>query len=122
MSDSERKAVETVMNRYFEGMKNADVELLESAFHKDAGFFGYVGEELFAGPVGGLFEWVSANLTPGACGPSFRLELDAVETHGPIATVSCRELGFLGHDFLQYFTLLNEGRGWKITCKSFAAL
>jgi hypothetical protein len=103
-------------------MKNADVNLLRSAFHDEAGFFGYVGDELFAGPVSGLFDWVTANLKPGDNGPDFRLEIENIDAHGPIATVTCRELGFVGHDFRQFFTLLKDARGWRLTNKSFAAL
>ncbi len=122
MTSSERTEIEATVTRYFEGMRDADVDTLASAFRDDAGFYGFVGDELYAGPIAHLYDWVVANLTPGASGPDFKLEFQSVEQHGPIASVTCRELGFVGHDLLEYFTLLKANGSWKITSKLFAAL
>jgi hypothetical protein len=118
---NETAAIESTITRYFRGMKEADVDLLKSAFHEHAGFFGPFGDQLIAAPISHLYDWVAGNLTPDASGSDHEIDIDNIEVQGPIAMARCTEKGFLGHDFAEYFTLLKTDDGWKITNKSYAA-
>lgn len=121
-TESDRKQIEDTVMKYFHGMKNADVELLKTAFHEQAGFFGPFGDQIIAAPISGLYEWVSNELAPGAGGKDHALEFDSIEVEGPIGLVKCRERGFMGHDFAEFFTLLKVDDQWKITNKSYSAI
>ena len=115
--------VEATIARYFRGMKEGDVALLKSSFHDQAGFFGPFGSDLIAAPIGHLYAWAEENLPlENGGGDDHRIEIDEVDIRGPIALVKCRELGFMGHDFAEYFTLLKTESGWKITNKSYSAM
>ena len=46
---------------YIDGAKSGKGEDMKSAFHKDATIFGYIGEDLFAGPIQKLFDWNDKN-------------------------------------------------------------
>lgn len=122
MTINETAAIEATVTRYFRGMKEGDVDLLKSAFHECAGFFGPFGDDLIAAPVSHLFDWVGENLKPGASGEDHKIEIDSVDVIGPIALVRCREFGFMGHDFGEFFALLRTDDGWRITNKSYAVI
>lgn len=122
MTAKQTAAIEATVTRYFRGMKEADVDLLKSAFHEHAGLFGPFGAEIIAAPISTFFEWVAENLEPGASGEDHELEIDSIDSIGPVALVRCRELGFMGHDSAEIFTLLRTDAGWKITNKSWAEI
>jgi hypothetical protein len=63
---AEHDAVVKTMQLYIDGCKHGQSKLMRPAFHANAGFFGYVGEDLAVG-TSFLFEWVDKN------GPSPRI-------------------------------------------------
>jgi hypothetical protein len=88
---------------------------MKLAFHKDATIFGYIGPDLFAGPIQGLFDWNDQN------GAATALEgriasIDVVET---TATVRLELENWSGHRFTDFFTLLKVDGEWKIMNKVF---
>ena len=88
---------------------------MKPAFHADATIFGYVGPELFAGPIQGMFEWHDQN------GPATDLEstIASIDITGSIATVRLELDNWTGHRFTDMFTLLKVDGEWKIMCKVF---
>ena len=58
--DGIRKAVDY----YSGGMRTADTETLEKAFHDQAILCGYLGDELIAAPIQALYDWVGSNPAP----------------------------------------------------------
>ena len=88
---------------------------MQPGFHRDATIFGYVGAELFAGPIRQLFDWNDRN------GPATELQariasIDIVDT---IATVRLELDNWRGHQFTDIFTLLKTDGEWKIMNKVF---
>jgi hypothetical protein len=120
MLQTDKAAIQEVIDRYMEGLKTADVALLKSAFHEHASFYGDFGTDLIQAPIEGLYEWVSGELTPGATGQKHRLEIDEIDIVGNVALVRCRELDFMGGDAKEFFTLVKSSDGWRITSKSWA--
>ena len=53
------KIVQT-MQQYIDGSKQGKSELMRSAFHPEASFFGYAGDQLATGTQF-LFEWIDKN-------------------------------------------------------------
>jgi Putative lumazine-binding len=112
---SEYDAIAKTVQRYIDGAKSGRGADMKPAFHQDATIFGYVGAELFAGPIQRLFDWNDQN------GPATGLQariasIDIIDT---IATVRLELGNWTGHRFTDLFTLLKVDGEWKIMNKVF---
>jgi len=111
----EYDAVTNTIQLYVQGGKTGDTSMMKEAFYPDATIFGYVGADLFAGPIQQLFDWNDQN------GAAAELEgriasIDIVET---VATVRLELENWTGHRFTDLFTLLKVDGQWKIINKVF---
>jgi len=112
---SEYDAIASTVQHYIDGGKTGRTEEMKKAFHPDATIFGYVGADLFAGPIQGLFDWNDQN------GAATELKgriasIDVVET---VATVRLELENWGMHRFTDMFTLLKVDGHWKIMNKVF---
>ncbi len=112
---SDHDAITKVVQMYLAGAKSGRGDDMKPAFHKDATVFGYVGPDLFAGPIQQLFAWNDEN------GPATELEsriasIDLVDT---VATVRLELENWTGNRFTDLFTLLKTDGEWKIINKVF---
>ncbi len=112
---SEYDVIEKTIQHYLDGAKSGKGEDMKPAFHKDATIFGYVGADLFAGPIQRLFAWNDEN------GPATGLQariasIDLIDT---VATVRLELDNWTGHRFTDLFTLLKVDGEWKIMNKVF---
>lgn len=112
---SEYDAITRTVQTYIDGGKSGRGADMKLAFHPDATIFGYIGPDLFAGPIQGLFDWNDQN------GPATDLQgriasIDLVET---VATVRLELDNWTGHRFTDFFTLLKVDGEWKIMNKVF---
>ena len=116
----EYDAIASTMQMYVEGSKHGRSELMRPAFHPNASFFGYAGEQLAVGTQF-LFDWIDKN------GPAPHIEprmvsVDILET---IAVVHLEVAGWSGSlagsgvRMSDIFTLLKTPNGWKIIQKAF---
>ncbi len=120
MSNSPKKVSEygeiaKVLQHYIDGAKSGRGDDMKPAFHKDATIFGYVGADLFAGPIQQLFAWNDQN------GPATGLEawiasIDLIDT---VATVRLELDNWTGHRYTDLFTMLKVDGEWKIMNKVF---
>lgn len=114
-TSSEESAVSRTLATYINGGVSGRSDDMRSAFHANATIHGYIGEELFGGPIQLLFEWVDSN------GPAAGLthEIANIDIQETIATarVECHNWG--GHRFTDMFTLLKSDGEWKIVSKVF---
>ena len=112
---SEYDLITTVVQRYIDGAKSGRGDDMKPAFHRDATVFGYIGADLFAGPIQGLFAWNDEN------GPAAELKarIASIDIIGTIATVRLELDNWTGHRFTDLFTLLRVGGEWKIMNKVF---
>ncbi|HEY7783796.1 MAG TPA: nuclear transport factor 2 family protein [Pyrinomonadaceae bacterium] len=112
---SEYDAITRTVQHYINGGKTGSSDEMKLAFHQDATIFGYVGPDLFAGPIQGLYDWNDQN---GAA-----TELDSrivsIEIINTIATVRLELENWTGHRFTDLFTLLKIDGEWKIMNKVF---
>lgn len=114
-SVSEYSAIAQVVRQYINGAKSGSSDDMKPAFHEDATVFGYVGEDLFAGPIQQLFAWNEEN------GPATDLQakiasIDLIDT---VATVRLELDNWTGNRFTDLFTLLKVDGKWKIMNKVF---
>lgn len=112
---SDYEAITRTVQNYINGGKTGRTADMKTAFHQDATIFGYIGPDLFAGPIQGLFDWNDQN------GAATELEgritsIDLVET---VATVRLELDNWTGHRFTDFFTLLKVDGEWKIMNKVF---
>ena len=112
---SDYEAIAKVVQHYIDGAISGKGDDMKPAFHEDATIFGYVGPDLFAGPIQGLFEWNDEN------GPATDLEFRIARTHitGTIATVRLELDNWSGHRFTDVFNMLKIDGQWKIMNKVF---
>ena len=112
---SEQDAIARTVQQYVDGGKSGRSAEMQAAFHSDATIFGYVGPDLFAGPIQKLFDWNDQN------GPATNLQsqITNIDIAGTIATVRLELDNWTGHRFTDMFTLLKVDREWKIISKVF---
>ncbi len=114
---SEYDAIAKVIQVYIDGAKSGSGDDMKPAFHTDATIFGYVGADLFAGPIQLLFDWNDDN------GPATELEdrIASIDVTGTVATVRLELENWTGFRFTDLFTLLKVDGHWKIMNKVFHA-
>ena len=114
---SEYDAIDKVIQRYIDGARSGKGDDMKPAFHEGATIFGYAGDDLFAGPIQGLFDWNDNN------GPASELKarIASIDLTGTIATVRLELDNWTGTRFTDLFTLLKVDGEWKIINKVFHA-
>ena len=109
-----------IMQLYIDGCKQGKSELMRSAFHPEASFFGYAGEQLVSGTQF-LFDWIDKN----GPAPNIEARIVNVEILNSIAAVRLEVAGWSGKmagsnvRMSDLFTLLKMPNGWKIIQKAF---
>ncbi len=112
---SEYDAIAKIVQHYIDGARSGRGDDMKPAFHTDATIFGYVGADLFAGPIQLLFDWNDEN------GPAteLRARIASIDLIGTVATVRVELDNWTGHRFTDLFTLLKVDGEWKIMNKVF---
>ena len=113
MQDYDR--IEAVIRYYLAGAIAGKGELMRPAFHPEATIYGYVGPDLFAGPVQGLYDWNDNN------GPATGLKarIAAIDLVGTVASARIELDDWTGHRFTDFFNLLKVDGEWKVMNKVF---
>jgi hypothetical protein len=117
---TEYDEIVNVMQTYIDGCKQGNSKLMRPAFHPDASFFGYAGNQLAIGTKF-LFDWIDKN------GPADKIEprIVSVDILESIAVVRLEVAGWSGNlagsgvYMSDLFTLLKTPDGWKIIQKAF---
>ncbi len=112
---NENELIEKTIQFYINGAKSGKGNDMKPAFHADATVFGYIGADLFAGPIQGLFDWNDQN------GPATELEakIASIDVVGSVATVRLELDNWTGNKFTDLFTLLKVEGTWKVMNKVF---
>lgn len=108
-------AIVKVVQHYIDGARSGKGADMKPAFHDDATIFGYVGPDLFAGPIQKLYDWNDEN------GPAtdIRSRIASVDVTGTIAAVRLETDNWTGYRYTDMFTLLKVDGQWKIMNKIF---
>jgi len=112
---SEHEAIAEVVQHYIDGARSGRGDDMKPAFHTGTTIFGYVGDELTAGPIDQLFAWNDTN------GPATDLEarIASIDVAGTVATLRLELDNWTGYRFTDFFTLLKVDGEWKIMNKVF---
>jgi hypothetical protein len=104
-----------VMQAYIDGARTGKGAAMKPAFHDDATIFGYVGPELFGGPIQGLYDWTDQN------GPATGIQsrFTSIDVVGTVANVRLDTDNWTGHRFTDFFNLVKIDGQWKVVSKVF---
>lgn len=111
----DRDSISATIQKYIDGGISGRGDDMKPAFHEGATIYGYIGTDLFGGPIQGLYDGNDSN------GPAAELKsnIAAIDIEGTIATARVELDNWNGHKFTDMFTLLNTDGEWKITSKVF---
>jgi hypothetical protein len=119
-TQTEHDAILKTLQLYIDGCKQGNSELMRHAFHPQASFFGYAGDQLATG-LGFLFDWIQRN-GPAPDIDSRVVSVDIAESIAAVrlevANVSGKLAGS-GVHMSDLFTLLRTPDGWRIIQKAF---
>jgi hypothetical protein len=82
-SSADENGIREAINYYIEGMRTGNVEVLRQGFHQQAILCGYLGDEMIAAPIEGLYDWVNSNPAPAYNRRGFRLRSLVIRDHRP---------------------------------------
>ncbi len=112
---SDHEGIAQALQHYIDGAKSGRGDDMKLGFHPHATIFGYVGDDLLAGPIQQLYDWNDAN------GPATELQARIASTDitGTVATVRLELDNWTGSRYTDLFTLLKVDGAWKIMNKVF---
>ena len=119
-TQSEHDAILKTLQLYIDGCKQGNSELVRSAFHPQASFFGYAGDQLAVG-LGFLCDWIDRN----GPAPDIECRVVSVDIAESIAVVRLEvanwsgKLAGSGVRMSDIFTFLRLPEGWRIIQKAF---
>ena len=104
-----------VMQAYIDGARTGKGAAMKPAFHDAATIFGYVGPDLFGGPIQGLYDWNDQN------GPATGIQsrFSSIDVVGTVANVRLDTDNWTGHRFTDFFNLVKIDSQWKVVSKVF---
>lgn len=111
--------VEAVLNRYIEGIRTGNVELLKSIFDEDARLHGCIMGNFVNGSLDVFLRDVAEKPAPVKSGEPFRAAIVAVHVNGNVARATVIEQSYFGLNFMDHFHLLKTARGWLVVDKIF---
>ena len=108
---SEDEAIAEVVQHYIDGARSGRGDDMRPAFHPGATIFGYVGDDLTAGPIDQLFAWNDKN--------DLEARIVSIDVADTVATLRLELDNWTGYRFTDLFTLLKVDGEWKIINKVF---
>ena len=114
-SNDDAEQIGRLMQTYIEGGRTGSSDHLRPIFHELATICGYVGPELFAGPIQMFYDWHTEN------GPAAELVAGdiRIDVEGSAASVRVELDNWTGHRFTDFFTLVKIDGQWQIMSKVF---
>jgi hypothetical protein len=119
-SPSPHDEIVKTLQLYIDGCRQGQSELMRPAFHPQASFFGYAGDDLAIG-TGFLFDWVDRNGPAPGIEPRV-VSVDVVESIAVVRLEVANWSGKLagaGVRMSDVFTFLRTPGGWRIIQKAF---
>ena len=116
---SDRAAIESVIQTYFDSMFESSSEKAQAAFHPEARITGYLGGDLMNMSVDEFAAFVASQQpSPKEKGDEPRLDIVSVDIAGEVAIAQVRD-DYLGHTFLDQLSLMKIDDAWRIQKKLF---
>ncbi len=120
-ADPETAAIEALVQDYFLGMYEGDVERLRRIFHPQCWLFGESRGESHEFPLSGFLDQIASVPVPKAEGEPFDMRLVSIDRTGSVAMAKV-EVRYQGRRYTDYLTLQKAAVGWSIVGKAFFSL
>ena len=120
-TDPETTAIEALVQDYFLGMYEGDVERLRRIFHPQCWLFGESRGESHEFPLSGFLDQIASVPVPKAEGEPFDMHLVSIDRTGSVAMAKV-EVRYQGRRYTDYLTLQKAAVGWSIVGKAFFSL
>ncbi|MFV0432360.1 MAG: nuclear transport factor 2 family protein [Leucobacter sp.] len=114
------QAVRDAVQKYVDGCKAADADVVRDAFDENAVMWGYLGPDYATMSGADFADNVVATAEPA--GTEYASEIHSITVTGDIAHAVLDERGFLGADFRNHFGLISRDGVWRITSKVFTTV
>ena len=112
---SDKSLIKKTIQHYINGAVSGKGEDMKPAFHSEATIFGFIGDDLFSGPIKNLFDWIDEN--PAA--EELKTKIVNIDIEGTVASVRLESENWSGYKFTDLFNLLKLNNQWKIMNKVF---
>ena len=120
-ADPETATIEALVQDYFLGMYEGDVERLRRIFHPQCWLFGESRGESHEFPLSGFLDQIASVPVPKAEGEPFDMRLVSIDRTGSVAMAKV-EVRYQGRRYTDYLTLQKAAVGWSIVGKAFFSL
>ncbi len=120
-TDPETAAIEALVQNYFLGMYEGDVERLRRIFHPQCWLFGESRGESHGFPLSGFLDQIASVPVPKAEGEPFDMRLVSIDRTGSVAMAKV-EVRYQGRRYTDYLTLQKAAVDWSIVGKAFFSL
>jgi hypothetical protein len=117
-SDPETTAIEAVVQDYFIGMHEGDVERLRRIFNPQCWLFGENNSGTLEIPFAGFLELIGSEPVPKAEGEPFDMRLVSLDRTNSVAMAKA-EVRYQGSRYTDYLMLQKTAAGWSIVSKAF---
>ena|SRR5690349_1723394 len=107
-------AITEVLEKYNQGVAQADSALMKPAFAAEATIFGVADGKLSGGAITGLYEGIDADFRPS---PEGRAVIAYINVTGTAANARVDTNDVSGLCFTDYFNLLKVDGTWTIVSK-----
>jgi hypothetical protein len=120
-TDPENAAIEALVQDYFLGMYEGDVERLRRIFHPQCWLFGENRSGRHEFPLSGFLDQIASEPVPKAEGEPFDMRLVSIDRTGSVA-VARVEVRYQDRRYTDYLTLQKAAVEWSIVGKLFFSL
>lgn len=117
MSKTENAPLVAVIQDYFDGLYEGDIEKLTRIFHEDT----YLKGNQFRSSRDQWLAAVATRAVPSEQGMAYGFEILSMDIEGDMAMVKL-EVPLLAAHFIDYLGLLKEDGEWKIVNKMFTTV
>ena len=111
---ADHTAITEVLNKYNQGVAQADSSIMKPAFASEATIFGVENGKLSGGPITALYEGIEKDFVPS---PEGRAVIAYVNINGTAANARVDTNDVSGLCFTDYFNLLKVDGAWTIVSK-----
>ena len=104
-----------LISNYLKGAISGKGSEMRPTFHNDATWYGYVGQDLIAGPIQTLYDWHDGN---GAA-TDLVYNISKIDIQGTVANVKIELDNWKGSRFTDFLNLLKVDGNWLVMNKVF---
>ena len=118
---AEAAAIEALVQDYFFGMYEGDVERLRRIFHPQCWLFGENRNGSHEFPLSGFLDQIASEPVPKAEGEPFDMRLVSLDRTGSVAAAKVA-VRYRGRQYTDYLTLQKTTADWSIVGRLFFSL